>query len=63
MQALIDDLSEKSPLFSRLWREQEVLHREGGEREFNHRRFLQTTLLVASHPECKLVCLAPMESG
>lgn len=63
MQALIDDLSEKSPLFSRLWREQEVLHREGGEREFNHRRFLQTTLLIASHPECKLVCLAPIESG
>lgn len=61
MQTLIDDLSEKSALFSRLWREQEVLHREGGEREFNHQRFLQTTLLVASHPECKLVCLTPIE--
>lgn len=65
MQALIEELSEKSPLFPQLWREQLVLHREGGEREFNHpvegpQRFLQTTLLVASRQECKLVCLAPV---
>ena len=63
--ALIDELVDASPLFLRLWQEQSVLHREGGEREFNHPvegrlRFLQTTLLVASHPECKLVCLAPI---
>jgi transcriptional regulator with XRE-family HTH domain len=68
MRALIDALSEKSPLFPQLWREQLVLHREGGEREFNHpldgpQRFLQTTLLVASQQECKLVCLAPLMEG
>jgi transcriptional regulator with XRE-family HTH domain len=64
MQALIDDLSERSELYRALWREQEVLHREGGERIFHHpvdgpQHFIQTTLLVASHSECKLVCLAP----
>jgi transcriptional regulator with XRE-family HTH domain len=62
--ALLEELSVKSPLFSRYWKEQAVLHREGGERLFNHPadgllRFLQTTLLVASQQECKLVCLAP----
>ncbi|TAL47027.1 MAG: XRE family transcriptional regulator [Methylovulum sp.] len=63
MQALIDDLLPKSPVFARHWREQAVLNREGGERRFNHPEhgpqcFLQTTLLVALQPECKLVCLA-----
>jgi len=63
MQALIDDLLSKNPLFAQHWREQAVLNREGGERRFNHPLhgelcFLQTTLLVALQPECKLVCLA-----
>jgi transcriptional regulator with XRE-family HTH domain len=62
--ALIEELSIKSALFSHYWKEQAVLYREGGERLFNHPadgalRFLQTTLLVASQQECKLVCLAP----
>jgi transcriptional regulator with XRE-family HTH domain len=66
MQALIDELSAQSQLFRRYWKDQAVLHREGGERRFNHpldgaQRFLQTTLLVASQQECKLVCLAPIE--
>ena len=65
MQALVDELSAQSPLFIKLWREQTVLHREGGERGFcNARggtdRYQQTTLLVASQVECKLVCLAPL---
>ncbi len=64
MQALIATLSQSSPQFETLWREQVVLDREGGERAFQHPvdgrlRFLQTTLLVASQQECKLVCLAP----
>lgn len=66
MQTLIDELGASSPLFARLWREQTVLRREGGERSFQlaHgeiRRYQQTTLLVASQTECKLVCLAPLE--
>ena len=65
MHALIDELSAQSPLFPALWREQTVLHREGGERGFVHPekselRYMQTTLLVASQQECKLVCLVPM---
>jgi len=66
MQALIDELTERSPLFTRLWDAQEVLHREGGERSFVHgkgrpMRYQQTTLLLASNTECKLVCLVPLE--
>ena len=64
MRELIEELSARSPLFRRYWKDQAVLHREGGERRFNHprdgaQRFQQTTLLVASQQECKLVCLAP----
>ena len=66
MQALVDELSAQSPLFTKLWREQTVLHREGGERGFcspqgGIDRYQQTTLLVASQVECKLVCLAPLD--
>ncbi|WP_338765601.1 helix-turn-helix domain-containing protein [Massilia sp. METH4] len=62
--ALIEDLSAGSEAFSRCWKEQAVLHREGGERVFNHPsdgmlRLRQTTLLVAAQQECKLVCLSP----
>lgn len=65
MQALIDELSSSSALFTKLWREQTVLHREGGERSFQLadgvvQRYQQTTLLVASQTECKLVCLVPL---
>jgi transcriptional regulator with XRE-family HTH domain len=66
MQALIDELSASSALFTKLWRAQTVLHREGGERSFQHgrakpTRYQQTTLTVASYTECKLVCLVPLE--
>ena len=66
MQALADDLSAQSPLFTSLWREQTVLHREGGERGFCNARggialYQQSTLLLASQLECKLVCLAPLD--
>jgi transcriptional regulator with XRE-family HTH domain len=62
MGALVDSLSEQSALFASLWRDQDVLGREGGERKFTHPlrgelHFRQTTLLVASRPEIKLVCL------
>ncbi len=65
MQALVDELSAQSKLFTKLWRAQTVLHREGGERGFCNAqggidRYQQTTLLVASQVECKLVCLAPL---
>jgi transcriptional regulator with XRE-family HTH domain len=66
MRALIDELSSRSALFNKLWGAQSVLHREGGERSFQHGRakpvrYQQTTLTVASNTECKLVCLVPLE--
>jgi transcriptional regulator with XRE-family HTH domain len=62
MQALIDGLTAQSPDFRRLWQEQTVLDREGGERRFNHppRRYDQSTLVLASHPDIKLVVLTPL---
>lgn len=66
MQLLVDELMAQSPLFAQHWREQAVLNREGGERRFYHPSgkiisFVQTTLLVALQPQCKLVCLAPLK--
>jgi transcriptional regulator with XRE-family HTH domain len=64
MQALVDGLRHDSDLFAQCWEQQDVLHREGGERRFRHPvhgelGFVQTTLLVAAQLEIKLVCLAP----
>lgn len=64
MKALVDQLSRDSSLFAACWQQQDVLHREGGERSFRHPelgelRFNQTTLLVAAQMEVKLVCLVP----
>jgi transcriptional regulator with XRE-family HTH domain len=63
MQALIDDLITRSPTFKRLWQEQAVLGREGGERLFDQplRRFYQSTLILTSHLDIKLVSLTPLE--
>lgn len=63
MRGLIEELDRASPLFARLWREQSVLGREGGERRFLApvRRFRQSTLVFASHPDVKLVCLTPID--
>jgi transcriptional regulator with XRE-family HTH domain len=66
MQALVDELSVQSSLFARFWREQAVLHREGGERDFclpqgGMVRYQQTTLVLAAQLEYKLVCLAPLD--
>lgn len=65
MGALVDELLAQSPAFAEMWRQQTVLAREGGERVFQVPpkgllRFEQSTLIVAAHPEVKLVCLAPI---
>ena len=64
LQALVDALSQQSPDFARLWREQAVLGREGGERWFRDppRRYYQSTLTLASHADVKLVSLTPIEN-
>lgn len=63
LQALVDALHRQSHDFERLWREQAVLGREGGERAFRNpaRRFYQSTLILASHPDVKLVSLTPRD--
>lgn len=66
MQQLVDELLVRSPAFSQYWQEQAVLNREGGERCFNpplqgELTYMQTTLIVALQPDCKLVCLAPLK--
>lgn len=62
MLALVDGLIGHSPIFQRLWQEQAVLGREGGERRFNNppRRFHQSTLIVSANPDLRLVCLTPL---
>lgn len=65
MQLLIDELASGSETFAQLWGAQAVLLREGGERVFQEEdgtrtRYQQTTLLVATHTDCKLVCLNPI---
>jgi transcriptional regulator with XRE-family HTH domain len=67
MQSLIDELASGSAVFARMWGEQSVLLREGGERGFRMsdgtlKYFQQSTLLVASQTEYKLVCLEPMQA-
>ena len=61
MQALIDELIERSPDFRRCWQQQTVLDREGGERRFHRpsRCFDQSTLTLSSRPDVKLVILTP----
>lgn len=63
-QSLVDRLCQDSDLFEKCWRMQDVLYREGGERQFKHSvrgilNFAQTTLLLAQRRDIKLVCLIP----
>ncbi|WP_334174823.1 helix-turn-helix transcriptional regulator [Pseudoxanthobacter sp.] len=64
MTALVDELNAGSPLFARLWAEQDVLTREGGERTFDHPqdgflRAVQVTWTLAGWPDLKLSMLVP----
>ncbi|AUH50717.1 XRE family transcriptional regulator [Chromobacterium sp. ATCC 53434] len=59
---MLERLRRLSPEFDRLWRQQDVLEREGGERGFRHPRLgplqkQQITLRPANAPEFKLVML------
>ena len=61
-RAQIDALRRASADFDRLWRQHDVLEREGGERVFVHRQrgrvsYRQLTLRVAQAPQLKLVML------
>ena len=64
LQALVSNLRIESSVFASLWDEQAVLSREGGERSFRTARlhFYQTTLIISSHPNLRLVALAPVQA-
>ncbi|HQT25515.1 MAG TPA: helix-turn-helix transcriptional regulator [Burkholderiales bacterium] len=63
VQDLISELSEKSEVFAKCWKDYEVTAREGGLRIFNHGNgklsYLQTTFHSASRRDLKLVLLLP----
>ncbi|GAA4330848.1 helix-turn-helix transcriptional regulator [Pigmentiphaga soli] len=61
----IEALKKESPLFARTWDDQDVQHREGGLRAFDHPRdgrlcFEQHTFSLAERPDYKLVMLTPV---
>jgi transcriptional regulator with XRE-family HTH domain len=62
IHSFVDDLRERSEDFEMLWRQQDVMEREGGERTFKHPEFgkliyRQLSLRVANSPDLKLVML------
>ncbi|TPW31248.1 helix-turn-helix transcriptional regulator [Pararhizobium mangrovi] len=64
IRTLIEELTQDSPLFARLWREHAVVEREGGERLFDHPihgalGYEQVTFDVAGRPGFKLTMLLP----
>lgn len=62
LQTMVADMCAQSIEFDALWRRQDVMEREGGDRTFNHPRFgalvyQQLTLRVANAPDLKMVML------
>jgi transcriptional regulator with XRE-family HTH domain len=62
LQTMVEDMRAQSFEFDALWRRQDVMEREGGDRTFNHPRFgalvyQQLTMRVANAPDLKLVML------
>jgi transcriptional regulator with XRE-family HTH domain len=61
---LVEELSAASADFARLWKQHDVLERQGGERVFLHpsrgqARYQQVTLRLGEHEHVKLVVLKP----
>jgi transcriptional regulator with XRE-family HTH domain len=68
LRGLVDDLRARSRDFARLWEEQAVTAREGGERRFDHPEdgplhYEQISLNVASQPDWKLHLLTPCSAA
>ena len=65
---LIEELSATSPDFARLWKQHDVLERQGGERAFRHPsrgplRYQQVTLRLGEQEHVKLVMLRPISDS
>ena len=68
VKAFIDALKAESPLFARMWEDQDVERRLGGLRTFHHPRdgrlaFEQHTFSLSERPDYKLVLLTPAGQG
>jgi hypothetical protein len=64
LKVLVDELTQRSPVFARDWQEHEVVERAGGERSFQHPRkgrlhYEQIAFTLASRSDFKLVILTP----
>lgn len=64
---LVDTLRHDSPLFAQAWAEQDVQHRAGGVRTFDHPQdgaiaYTQHTFTPSERPDYKLVMLVPLVS-
>lgn len=64
VREFVDALRNDSPLFAEAWNEQDVQHRSGGLRSFDHPDdgrlyFLQHTFSASDRPDHKLVVLVP----
>jgi transcriptional regulator with XRE-family HTH domain len=62
IHSFVGDLRAQSEDFEMLWRQQDVMEREGGDRTFNHPKFgsltyQQLSLRVTNSPDLKLVML------
>ena len=68
LQRLVNELLQASAEFSRYWKQHDVLERQGGLREFNHRRrglvgYHQFTLQPVDQEHLKWVMLVPQPSA
>jgi transcriptional regulator with XRE-family HTH domain len=68
LQRLVNELSQASAEFARYWKQHDVLERQGGLREFNHRRrglvgYHQFTLQPVDQEHLKWVMLVPQPSA
>jgi hypothetical protein len=64
-EALVTELCNASPDFSRYWRQQKVLGRDGGLRAFRcegqtQANYQQFTLSASQHPDIKVTVLVPV---
>lgn len=68
VERFVGALRRESALFARAWDEQDVQHRAGGARRFDHPEdgalcFEQHSFIAAERPDYKLVVLTPMVRG
>ncbi len=64
IKQMVEELSSRSSLFKRAWSLQDVVEREGGERQFRHPvrgtlKYQQVNFRVANRPDLKLITLMP----